>query len=369
MAFTIGYPSPGQITQNLDVVLTLAFANAGDSIFDNISKNNAFFYEIKKNGMYEGVDSPEPYLEVPLMYGLGNAEWYEGWDTLGTQPTEGITAAVFPWRQLACPAGYNRREARVTNPARIKEISKVKIEQAQMTMVESFNRAFLQGNVLSPGGSANSPVVSGTTGRNGIEPLGELIYYQSGTTFSQVTTSFTCGGLNQATYPWWGNWSHDATGITTMTGLLQYFDQMMEQCGLGVGGTPNLIVTDITTRRLLNSAYNIAYRRYMEADNDYPFDNLLFRGAHVITDELVPNIHANTTNTAISGGLGTAFFINTKFCKVKYDKQCNFMLTDLQKPVNQDGKVGHVLWMGNSVVTNRRKHGVMGDIPRSLTTS
>lgn len=367
MAFTIGYPSPGQITQNLDVVLTLAFANAGDTIFDNISKNNAFFYEVKKNGMYEGVDSPEPYLEVPLMYALGNAQWYEGWDTLGTQPTEGITAAVFPWRQLACPAGYNRREARVTNPARIKEISKVKIEQAQMTMVESFNRAFLQGNVLAPGGTLTSPTVDATTGRSGIEPIGELIYYSAGSNFSHPSTSFVCGGLNQSTNGWWANWSHDATSITSRDGLLQAFDQMMEQCNLGVGGKPDLIITDVVTRRLLNSAYYQAFRRYLDEDNDYPFDNLKFRGAHVITDELVPNVHAGTTDTSVATGLGSAYFINTKFCKIKYDKECNFMLTDLQKPVNQDGKVGHVLWMGNTAVMNRRKHGVMGDIARSLT--
>jgi len=134
MAFTIGYSSPGQIIQNLDVVLTLAFANSGDTIFDNISKNNAIFYEVKKNGMYESVSEPEPYIEVPLMYGLGSAEWYEGWDTLGTQPTEGITGAVYPWRQLACPAGYNRREARVTSAARIKEISKVNSDLNMLNM-------------------------------------------------------------------------------------------------------------------------------------------------------------------------------------------------------------------------------------------
>ena len=367
MAFTIGYPSPGQITQNLDVVLTLAFANSGDTIFDNISKNNAIFYNIKKNGMYEGVDEPQPYIEVPLMYGLGQAEWYEGWDTLGTQPTEGVTAALFPWRQLACPAGYNRREARVTNPARIKEISKVKIEQAQMTMVESFARALLQGNVNSPGGSLTSPAVSNTTGRSGIEPLPELIAYASGVSFGRPTASLTVGGMNQSTNTWWANWTHDLTGVSTYAALLAAFDEMFENTSKGAGGTVRLIYCDHTTRRLLNSAYYAAYRRSLETDNNYPFDNLMFRGAHVVCDELIPNVHSGTTDTSVSTGLGTAYFINTDMMKVKYDKQCNFMLTDLQKPVNQDGKVGHVLWMGNCVMNNRRKHGVIGDIARTMS--
>jgi hypothetical protein len=367
MAFTIGYPSPGQITQNLDTVLTLAFANAGDDIMDNISKNNAIFYEMKKSGMYEGVDKPEPYLEVPLMYALGSAEWYEGWDTLGTQPTEGITAATYAWRQLACPAGYNRREARVTNPARIKEIAKVKIQQAQMTMVESFNRALLQGNVLTPGGNIKTPVVSGTTGRSGIEPLGELIFYKAGSNFSQPSDALTVGGLAQDTQTWWRNWSHDLTGVTTYAALLAAFDQMVEQVNLGAGGKCDIIFVDPTTRRLLNSAYYQAFRRYMDSDNDYPFDNLLFRGAHIISDELIPNVHSGTTDTSVATGLGSAYFINSKMMKAYYDKECNFILTDLQKPVNQDGKIGHVLWMGNVCVTNRRKHGVIGNIARSMT--
>lgn len=367
MAFTIGYPSPGQITQNLDVVLTLAFANAGDTIFDNISKNNAIFYEVKKKGMYEGVDSPEPYIEVPLMYALGAAEWYEGWDTLGTQPTEGITAAVYAWRQLACPAGYNRREARVTNPARIKEISKVKIEQAQMTMIESFNRAFLQGNVNNPGGLITSPVVSNTTGRSGIEPLFELVNYASGVSYGRPTSSLTVGGLNQSTNAWWQNWTHDLTGVTTYAALLAAFDEMFENTSKGAGGSIDILFCDHTTRRLLNSAYYASYRRSLESDNDYPFDNLKFRGAHVVCDELVPNVHSGTTDTSVATGLGSAAFINSRMMKIKYDKQCNFMLTDLQKPVNQDGKVGHVLWMGNACMMNRRKHGVIGDIARTMT--
>lgn len=371
MSFTIGYPSPGSITQNLDTVLTLAFANAGNTIFDNISRNNAMFYEIKKNGMYEGIDSLDPYIEVSLMYGLGNMEWYEGWDTLGTQPTEGITAAVYPWRQAACAAGYNRREARVTSAQKIKEISKVKIEQAQLTMVDGFNKAFFWGNVQAPGGNIFTPIVSSTTSRSGMEPIGELVQFSTGSNYSQITTTTTVGGLSASANTWWANWSHDATAVNTYAAFLATVDQMIEQTALGVGGQADLIVCDPTTRRILNSAYYNTYRRLMEKDNDYPFDNLMFRGAHVISDQDIPNVGANAGNgsidTSVATGLGSMYILNSKFFKIKYDKECNFMLTDLQKPVNQDGKVGHVMWMGNTMVTNRRKHGVIGNIARSMT--
>lgn len=365
-AQTYGFPSPNSITQNLDVVLTLAFSNAGNEIFDQISKTNAVLASIKKNGAYSGITQMQPYYEVPLMYGLGTMEWYEGWDTLGTQPTEGITAASWPWRQAACAAGYNRRESRLTSQG-IKEISKVKIQQAQMTMSEGFNAAILQGNVLNPGGVITDPITSPTTGRQGIDPLPALVYYQSGSSFSHPTTSFSVGGIDQSVRTWWGNWTNDMTGVTTYVGMLAAFDQMYESVCLGPGGPPKVIFTDPTTRRLLNSAYNAVYRRTLEADSNYPFDNIQFRGVPVVTDERVPNVHSGTTNTSPASGLGSAYFLNTDFLGVKYDTETNFILTDLQKPVNQDGKIGHVMWMGNMHTTNRRKQGVMGDIARTMT--
>lgn len=378
MSFTAGYSNaPNSITQNLDTSLTLAFANCGNQVFDNISKNNPVFYELKKRGAYESVDAAEPYLEVPLMYGLGNAQWYQGWDTLGTQPVEGVTAAVFQWCQLACAAGYNRRESLITNPARIKDIIKVKIEQAQMTMVQSFNAALLQGNAVVPGGNLSTPIVDPATGRSGIEPLGELIYYDTTglTTYRANVTSLQVGGLDQSVRTWWANWCMSAANTTSRDGLLQLFDEMYENTSKGAGGTVDVIFTDHTTRRLLNSAYYQVYRRSLETDNDYPFDNLMFRGAHVVCDELMPNVAGvgggtvagGYLDTSIATGLGSAYFINTKMMKCKYQAQTNFILTALQKPVNQDGKVGHVMWMGNTVMMNRRKHGVIGAIPRSLT--
>lgn len=367
MSFTIGYNSPNSVTQNLDVVMSLAYANCGDQVYDAISKNNAVFYEIKKGGFYQGVDQLEPYMEVPLMYGLGNAEWYEGWDTLGTQPTEGITAATYPWRQLACPTGYNRREQRVTNPARIAELVATKVEQTQLTMVDTWARAFLQGNVGAAGGNIYTPVVQNTTGRSGIEPLAKLVYYDTSISgIGQPSGALTVGGLDQATYPWWRNWSYDLGGITTYAGLLAAFDLMFERTNRGAGGAIDLIICDDTTRSLLNSAYYQVYRRSMDSDNNYPFDNLKFRNARVVCDELIPDVEGGLANTDTKG---TAYFLNSKFLKVKYDKQCNFVLGEMQKPTNQDGKVGHCMWMGNLVMLNRKKHGVCGNIPRTLTVS
>lgn len=367
MPLTSGYPSPNSLTLNMDTVMTLAFANAGGEIFDAISKNNAFFYEIKKNGMYEAQDQMNPQIIVPLLYALNKLQWYKGWDVLGTQPTEGLTDALYEWCQAAVPAGYNEFERKVTQGNALKSILRVKIDQAKMSATQGWNDAFLLGNINAPGGSLLTPVADPVTGRTGIDPLPKMVYYD--TTLSaigQPAGTFVVGGLDQALYPWWRNWSLDAGGISTDRAFLNAFDLMYTRVSRGPGGAPNLIFTDDTTRSLLNTAYYEKYRRNMDSDADYPFDNLKFRGARVVTDESVPDVEGGLPNCDVKG---TAYFLNTQFMKVKYHSETNFVLTDLQKPVNQDGKVGHVMWMGAVCMMNRRKHGVIGNIPRTLTAT
>lgn len=365
MPLTSGLSSPNSLTLNLDVIMTLAFANAGGEIFDAISKSNAFFYEIKKNNMYEAAGRMHPQIIVPLMYGLGKLQWYQGWDTLGTQPTEGITDALYEWCQAAVAAGYNRREERLTEDTELKSLLRVKIDQAKLTSTQGWNEAFLQGNVNNPGGSLINPIVDPITGRSGIDPLPKMIYYDTTITgLGQPAVAQVVGGLDQALYPWWRNWSYDLGAITTYTQLLNAFDLMYTKTSRGPGGPSNLIFVDDTTRSLINSAYFGQYHRNMESDSNYPFDNLKFHGARIVTDEAMPDVENGLNNAETKG---TAYFINTQFMKVKYDPQTNFILTDLQKPVNQDGKIGHVMWMGNVCMMNRRKHGVIGNIPRTLT--
>lgn len=359
-----GLNSPNSLTLNLDTIMTLAFANAGGEIFDAISKSNAFFYEIKKNNMYEAAGRMHPQIIVPLMYALGKMQWYSGWDVLGTQPVEGLTDALYEWCQAAVPAGYNRREERLTEDTELKSMLRVKIDQAKMTSTQGWNEALLQGNVNNAGGSLTSPIIDPVTSRTGIDPLPKMVYYDTTVSgIGQPTTPLVVGGLDQATYPWWRNWTYDLGAITTYDQLLTAFDAMYTKTSRGVGGHPNLIFVDDTTKSLINSAYYLNFHRNMDTDSDYPFDNLKFHGARIVTDEAMPDVENGLNNCDTKG---TAYFLNTNFMKIKYDSQTNFILTDLQKPVNQDGKMGHVLWMGNVCMMNRRKHGVCGNIPRTL---
>jgi hypothetical protein len=58
--------------------------------------------------------------------------------------------------------------------------------------------------------------------------------------------------------------------------------------------------------------------------------------------------------------------LNSKFFQIQVHSGTNFAPTPFQKPENQDAKVAHVLWLGGIGISNRRKHGVGGDIDTTV---
>ena len=55
--------------------------------------------------------------------------------------------------------------------------------------------------------------------------------------------------------------------------------------------------------------------------------------------------------------------LNTKFWGIRVDAETNFATTPFLKPIDQDAKTAHILWLGRARrVSNRRKQGVAGGI-------
>lgn len=352
--------APSQNTINYDAILSTSLFNYQRTLTDNISKSNAFFYRIQENGMYESLDGGVA-IQIPLMYALGTADWYEGYDTLNTDPTDGITSAFFDWRQLAVPVSISRKEERQNSSTdRIIDLLKSKIMQAELGIKERFGRASLQGSQASGGASLTTNDSSPFNGALGVEPLPNLIS-------NTPSANAAIGNVNPSTATWWQNqFTQSAlTSANKASDFLFEMDKVYNNCAKGPGGPPDFILVDQVTYQMLNTAYYQVYRRMADSDDSFPFENIRFRRAVVTWDEFVPDTFNGTLTP--NTGAGTAFFINTKFCAVKYDAQTNFVATPFMKPVNQDARVAHILWMGNICISNRRKLGQWNNLPRTLT--
>lgn len=350
--------SPGQSTFNYDSLVSTSLANYKKTLTDNISKSNPLFHELKRKDLWESVDGGL-YIAEDLMYAVGGLEPYDGYDELPLVPADGVTQLQIEWRQLATPIVISEKE-RKQNKHRLVSLLESRIKVAEIGLEESFTKHLLQGSLAGSGIDIREPYQNNANGAYSIDPLPRWVMYDP-------TATYTIGNISQASQTWWRNRTKTSTA-TTGAGLLAEFMNMYNQTSKGPGGSPDLIWTDQVTWELLHSAMMDKYRA-TSSDNDYPFQNFKFWGATVVWDEDIPDVAANGGAGAATADTtkGTAYFLNTRFFKIKYESETNFVATEFQKPINQDVKGKHILWMGNTAVNNRRKQGVLGNIARTLT--
>lgn len=343
---------PNANTLNYDSLVSTSLANYRKQLVDNISSSNVFFSQIPWESQDGGL-----YIAEDLMYALGTADTYSGYDELPLTPMEGITQSTWQWCQAAMPVSISELE-RKQNKHRIVNLVTAKIMQAEMGFKEFYGKNFLQGSVNQAGGSLLTPYTSTTNGASFVDPLPKLIQYDP-------TASLTLGGINQNTYSWWRN-QYAVSAATTTTAFMNEILNMYNLCSKGPGGPPDLILCDQKTWELVHQSYRAYFQNNAMSDGQFPFPNLKFLQSRLVWDEWVPNVYAGTADTTTATG-GTMYFLNTKFFKCIYEAETNFVATDFQRPINQDAKYKHILWMGTVVMSNRRKQGVIGKIARSLT--
>lgn len=346
---------PSSATFNYDALVSTSLANYRSTLTDNVSSTNIIFHKLKSAGGWESCDGGL-YIVEDLMYGLAPVDAYDGYDELPLTPTEGITQAQFQWRQLASPISISEKE-RKQNKHRIVNLIAAKLQQADIGMQEAWGKQFLQGSLSGSGSSLITPYTSPVTGAQSMDPIGLLIAYNTG-------ASLEIGNINQSTAgnEWWKNITKQSAA-TTFRGYLQELLNLKNSCSKSAGGGPNVALTDQISWELLSVAYYEVYRTQVQEVGNYPFPVLKFQGVEISWDQYMPDVHNGVANTDTKGSF---YFYNTKFAKVRYESETNFVATEFQRPVNMDAKFKHILWMGNSTINNRRKFGVMGNIARTL---
>lgn len=347
---------PAASTYNYDALIATSVANYRKTLQDQVSTSNSFFATVKWDSEDGGL-----HIAEDLMYDLTPVDTYEGYDELPTTPTNGITQSQWGWAQAATPIAISELE-RKKNKHRIVNLVTSKLMQAEIAMKEFWPKAFLQGGLVNSSSSnIYTPYTSLVNGSTFVDPLGKLVYYAP----SDVWASLVVGNIDQSTNTWWRNRSA-TSAATTCTAFMQEILTMYNNCSKGPGGAPDLMICDQTTWELLHYAYRIYYQNNSQSFNDFPFPNLKFFNTKIVWDEYVPDAYSGTTSTAT---YGTLYMLNTKFLRCAYESETNFVATEFEKPINQDAKFKHILWMGAVTMSNRRKQGVLAKIPRTLTNS
>jgi len=363
---TIGVTAPSQNTINYDSLLSTTLFNYRSTMVDNIFKSSSFLAALKQKGGIEYQDGGERIAQ-PLMYENNKTvKSYSKYETLDTTPSDGMTTAFFPWREVAGTISIARLEERQNSgEARLLNLLEKKTMQAEMSIKEAINTQIIQGTVSS------LTFVDG----NDQKDLFPLAYFLRKEKATDPTTS-TVGNIAGATYSWWrhrvGDFSSQSTTnadinvtVSTRAGLKQYLYRLYNFCTRGGDGSgPNLILCDQATYETYEMALDASLRYTDQSMADLGFDTLKLKGATMIWDELVPDVGSGTTSLTY----GTAFYLNTKFFKLVIDSETDFITTPFIEPENQTAKTAKILFMGNTTCSNLRKLGVGVYLSQSITS-
>ena len=368
-----GAPSTNTIYYDALLSTTLDAYMSGGVMFDNIFKESAFLALLRLNDAVETQNGGER-IRAPLMYQTNKTvKSYSGTDTLDTTIQDGMTTAFYEWREVGGTISITRKEERQNSVEAAKlGLLKAKIGQAEMSMFEELNQQIVQGTISS------ATFVPGNDNKD-LQPLG---YFLRKLNATDPTTGGNVGNI-AVSNSWWrhrtavlDNASVDtgnafALNVATYKGFVVALRRIYNHCSRGSGGSPDVALMDQASFETYENALDEKVRYTNTKLADMGFDNIKLRGATCIWDEQVPDLDRGEALGV--GGVtelvsGSVFLLNTKFYKLIIDSETDIVTTPFIEPENQTVRTAKILFMGNTAVSNLRKHGVAYAISQSIVS-
>lgn len=346
-------------TITYQTLAALALDKLSDKIADAISTSNAAFYFYKKRDNWEGVSSGGRQLRKTVLYQLQTVRPLGGYGAVNLNPVDSHTSVYYDWVQTAVPVSFSdMEEFQTSGEESIETIVKAKYQQAKASLDDYFSKALLRGQGDNDNSSFNVANTSNVDGSLFIDPFGKLI---SGA----PTGSLTVGGVDQSTNTWWQNQLVDSAA-TTLSAFLAELRTLHVHCQRGGGGedrAPDFHITDERTFNVYEKALALTHRNPSYQKADIPFENVMFKGAPVIPDELVPDIKNGNKNLPLTDG--TWYMLNSAWMGFTFDKGKSFKMGPNVRPANQLVTSALMPVRGAHWTNNRRKLGVAIDIDLS----
>lgn len=302
------------IPTSFDAALATSLADYSKTITDNVYNSNVLLRLLKpRKRMVNGGVS----IVYPLIKGDQNAGgFYLGATQLNTTQSDQETQVEYRWQNVYEPIQLTRDEERINSgdDHKIIDLVSEKMERSELAIQKRLEQA-----LSTPTAGANNLIDLETlvgTGTLGTIAGATDTYWQSTVTASG---SFAAQGLNDmttATYAVASASDEDRPNLyLTNKTIFQYFEQ-----------------TRLPLERISNG-------------------NLTFNaGAVNLTYKGVPFTYGNFI------GSGLIFGLNTNYIDLVVDTETDFTMTPFVMPVNQTAKVAFILWRGNMVTMNRRRH-------------
>jgi hypothetical protein len=269
-------------------------------------------------------------IKFPIVYATGRGGSYSGYDTFDVRPKDQITAGILSWKFYEEPIVYSGEEM-------VKNSGK----DAILDLIDA-KKQIAELNILNNLGTG---LFSDGTGNSSKDLTGARAF---------LSTSSTYAGIAVADFSNWVAQIDSTTNTLTLNAL-------QKQYGAQTVGNdkPTLIISN-------QSCYDkywsllLPHQRFNDIKlASAGFDSILFNSVPWVVDSHSPGTGYGTADNYI-------IFLNEKYVSMYIQQEQNFKLDPFQKPVNQNVYVGHILYAGNVVCTNRRMQGCFTVINPSL---
>jgi len=300
------------------------------TVKDNLSNRNALLKRMKQRGNYRLEDGGLT-IACPLDYNANSTyQRFSDWDVLNISQSEALSAAEYQWRQIAINVVASGREIRINSgESQIINLAKARLKNAIRTFSNSFS------SDLYSAGSLTNQI-------NGLQAI------------VADTNTNTVGGIDANVWSFWRNTVFDlsdqspAVTISATTIELQAMLPLWLSLDRGPDDQPDLIVMDNVYYTYFEGS-QVSFKRYASSQSaDGGLVSLKYKGADVLYDTSATGIPASH-----------AYFLNTNYLELVAHRDADMEEMEEMRPVNQDGAVIPILWMGNLTCSNRALQGVI----------
>ena len=320
--------SPNVQSIDYNALYSTTLQNYQPTLVDNIFKDLVLLNHLNDRGRVVMEEGGTQIVEPVLYDENGTAAAYAGYDPISLTPQEGITAAIYDWKQIAASIAISGiEEAKNRGTEAIIKLLNAKIMQAEMSIKKLVNGNLLSSNDGTGGTSDEFNGIGGFAG----------------------SLNTAIGGIDGATESWW-----NPTIPAAVQNAVLSKQNMANVYNLASKGSdvPDLI---ITTEPLFSKYESLLVDqvRYQDVSKaNAGFQNLMFKQTPVVFDLAMPG--AQSSNASM-------YFLNTKYLKLTGMNGHWFTTTDFQQGTinGLDARYALVMAYGQLTCSNRSRQGYL----------
>jgi len=320
--------SPNVQSVDYNALFSTTLQNYQPTLVDNIFKDLVLLNHLNSGGRVVMEEGGTQIVEPVLYEENSTAASYSGYDNIALTPQDGITSAIYDWKQIAASIAISGiEEAQNRGTEAIIKLLNAKIMQAEMSIKSLVNGQLLSSNDGTGGTAKEFNGIGGFAG----------------------SLNTAIGGIDAATNTWW-----NPTIQSSIQGQTLSLINMANTYNNASKGndTPDLI---ITTEQLFSKyesllTPNVRYQDVSKANAG--FQNLMFKQTPVVFDLAMPG---NQVSNA------SMYFLNSKYLKLTGMNGHWWTTTPFQQGTvaQKDARYAIVLAYGQLTCSNRARQGYL----------